>query len=110
MVSFPSGSLSALAFTNRFRWGHRIPAYQVIFEGEQKSDDSEWIVAKTSDEAHAKAQAKYGDRKFRLEQDEDCLDTWFSSGLWPMATLGWPNPASEDMKRFFPTSMLETGW
>lgn len=84
----------------------------MIFEGEQPSDDSaaRWVVAKTPEEAQAKAQEKYGDKKFRLERDPDCLDTWFSSGLWPMATLGWPNPESEDMKKYFPTSMLETGW
>lgn len=93
-------------------WGHRIPAYQVIFEDEEPSDssDARWIVAKTPDEAHSKAKAKYGDKKFRLERDPDCLDTWFSSGLWPMATLGWPNADSLDMKKYFPTSLLETGW
>lgn len=44
-----------------------------------------------------------------LEQDEDVLDTWFSSGLWPFSTMGWPNN-SKDMDLFFPNSLLETGW
>jgi valyl-tRNA synthetase len=68
------------------------------------------VVAKTVEEAQAKATAKFGDKPFRLEQDPDCLDTWFSSGLWPMAILGWPNKESSDLQKFFPTSLLETGW
>lgn len=43
-----------------------------------------------------------------LVQEEDVLDTWFSSGLWPMSALGWPQQA-EDLKKFYPTSVLETG-
>jgi len=101
-----------LSLTLSLRWGHRIPAYRVIFEGEdpRETDKSEWVVGRTAEEAQAKAQAKYAGRKFHLEQDPDCLDTWFSSGLWPMAILGWPNTESSDFKNFFPTSMLETGW
>ncbi|ROT37910.1 valyl-tRNA synthetase [Sodiomyces alkalinus F11] len=93
-------------------WGHRIPAYRVILEGEDvaESDGSAWIAARSPEEAQTKAEAKYSGRKFRLEQDPDCLDTWFSSGLWPMSTLGWPNTESLDFKQFFPTSLLETGW
>ncbi|KAJ4298469.1 Valine--tRNA ligase, mitochondrial [Collariella sp. IMI 366227] len=94
-------------------WGHRIPAYRVIFDHEEGLPDTEkslWVVGRTPEEAKAKADAKYAGKKFRLEQDPDCLDTWFSSGLWPMSTLGWPNTESSDFKNFFPTSMLETGW
>ncbi|KAM7205653.1 tRNA synthetases class I (I, L, M and V) domain containing protein [Rhypophila sp. PSN 637] len=93
-------------------WGHRIPAYRVVFDGEadDEKDDTQWIVGRTPEEAQAKANEKYAGRNFRLEQDHDCLDTWFSSGLWPMSTLGWPNTESPDFKNFFPTSMLETGW
>ncbi|KAK0702911.1 tRNA synthetases class I-domain-containing protein [Apiosordaria backusii] len=93
-------------------WGHRIPAYLVVFDGEDspEADASEWIVAKSEEEARATAEAKFGPRKFHLEQDPDCLDTGFSAGLWPMATLGWPNTESPDFKNFFPTSLLETGW
>ena len=95
------------------RWGHRIPAYRVIFDGEEDLPDTNkslWVVGRTPEEAQAKADAKYAGKKFRLEQDPDCLDTWFSSGLWPMSILGWPNTESSDFKNFFPTSMLETGW
>jgi valyl-tRNA synthetase len=94
-------------------WGHRIPAYRVILEGEEderETDNSPWVVGRTPEEAQAKAAAKYAGKKYRLEQDPDCLDTWFSSGLWPMSILGWPNTESSDFKNFFPTSMLETGW
>ncbi|KAK3298197.1 tRNA synthetases class I-domain-containing protein [Chaetomium fimeti] len=94
-------------------WGHRIPAYRVILEeeeGERETDKSPWVVGRTPEEAQAKAAAKYAGKKYRLEQDPDCLDTWFSSGLWPMSILGWPNTESSDFKEFFPTSMLETGW
>lgn len=93
-------------------WGHRIPAYRVIFEGEDSRETTKslWVVGRTPEEAQAKAQEKYGSKKFHLEQDPDCLDTWFSSGLWPMSILGWPNTESSDFKNFFPTSMLETGW
>lgn len=101
-----------IPLTVHLRWGHRIPAYRVIFDGESSSENAQtrWIVGRTAEEAHAKAKAKYGDKEFRLEQDPDCLDTWFSSGLWPMATLGWPKTENPDFKNFFPTSLLETGW
>ena len=45
-----------------------------------------------------------------LHQDEDTLDTWFSSALWPFSTLGWPNTETEDYKTFYPTSVLVTGF
>ena len=101
-----------LLLLTRLRWGHRIPAYRVVLEGEDdvESEKSSWVVGRTLEEAQAKAAEKFGDKKFRLEQDPDCLDTWFSSGLWPMATLGWPNTESPDFKQFFPTSTLESGW
>ncbi|KAF2969804.1 hypothetical protein GQX73_g3755 [Xylaria multiplex] len=93
-------------------WGHRIPAYRVVFDNQDTSvedDDSHWIVGRTLDEAQAKAESAFPGKQFRLEQDPDCLDTWFSSGLWPMAILGWP-AKTPDFERFFPTSLLETGW
>ncbi|KEZ45951.1 Valine--tRNA ligase, mitochondrial [Scedosporium apiospermum] len=92
-------------------WGHRIPAWKVTLEGDDpKKGEERWIAAKTEDEARSKAKEKFGTDKFTIEQDHDCLDTWFSSGLWPMGTLGWPNTENPDFKRFFPTSILETGW
>ena len=73
-------------------WGHRIPAYynkktgEVVVSEEAPNNSEDYI------------------------QDEDVLDTWFSSGLWPFSTLGWPNEESEDFKRYFPTDVLVTGY
>ncbi len=78
-------------------WGHRIPAYYC--------DECGHInVAK---EAPTKCE-KCGST--HLTQDEDTLDTWFSSALWPFSTLGWPNKESEDLKDFYPTDALVTGY
>ena len=96
-------------------WGHRIPAYYVKVKGEEKQDEDEdgkhWVVGRTREEAEEKARKLVGEgRQFELDQDQDVLDTWFSSGLWPFSTLGWPDAQSEDFKRYYPTSILETGW
>ncbi|RPB27171.1 mitochondrial and cytoplasmic valyl-tRNA synthetase [Terfezia boudieri ATCC MYA-4762] len=90
-------------------WGHRAPAYYVHIEGESHADGSKWVVGRTEDEARAKAEVKFPGKKYILEQDPDVLDTWFSSGLWPFSTLGWPDE-SNDMSTLFPMSILETGW
>ncbi len=76
-------------------WGHRIPAFYCI-------DCGEMTVSK---EELAKCPKCNGD----LKQDEDVLDTWFSSALWPFSTLGWPDN-TEDLKYFYPTSVLVTGY
>ncbi|KAJ7147637.1 tRNA synthetases class I-domain-containing protein [Mycena crocata] len=93
-------------------WGHRCPAYFVNIEGEgaDRKDGKNWVVGRTLEEATERAKAIAGDRKFVLEQDEDVLDTWFSSGLWPFSIMGWPDNASPDLKTFYPSSLLETGW
>ncbi|KAF2836258.1 valyl-tRNA synthetase [Patellaria atrata CBS 101060] len=92
-------------------WGHQIPAYFVKVEGValDDADNEYWITAKSEEEAHEKAAQKFPGKNFTLERDPDCLDTWFSSGLWPFSTLGWPSE-THDFKKFFPTSVLETGW
>ncbi len=81
-------------------WGHRIPAWY--------GPDGQAFVAETEQEARASARAKFG-HDVELIQDEDVLDTWFSSALWPFSTLGWPNE-TQDLKRFYPTSTLVTGF
>ncbi|PAV27692.1 valine--tRNA ligase [Virgibacillus profundi] len=73
-------------------WGHRIPAWyhketKEIYVGKEAPADSE-----------------------NWEQDEDVLDTWFSSALWPFSTMGWPDTEGEDFKRYFPTNVLVTGY
>ncbi len=81
-------------------WGHRIPAWY--------GPDGKAFVAETEDEAKAAAREHYG-RDEALVQDEDVLDTWFSSGLWPFSTMGWPDKTS-DLARFYPTHTLITGF
>ncbi len=77
-------------------WGHRIPAYYC-------DDCGEVIVAKEKPESCFKCAFT------NLRQDEDVLDTWFSSALWPFSTLGWPDE-TEDLKYFYPTNVLVTGY
>ncbi|MFL0790358.1 MAG: valine--tRNA ligase [Prochlorococcus sp.] len=91
-------------------WGHRIPAWFVISESEGRlSDATPYVVARSEDEALQKARDQFGDG-VALQQDPDVLDTWFSSGLWPFSTLGWPDDQSPDLQRWYPTSTLVTGF
>ncbi|KAI0051297.1 hypothetical protein FA95DRAFT_1554638 [Auriscalpium vulgare] len=92
-------------------WGHRVPAYFVRIEGKEQdtSDGKSWVVGRDLEEATARAKKLAGDAKFTLEQDEDVLDTWFSSALWPFSITGWPDKTA-DYETFYPSSMLETGW
>jgi valyl-tRNA synthetase len=98
-------------------WGHRIPVWYVhdsaedlarACEGEGKGSNKRYVVARNDAEAEQKAKAAYGDN-IVLHREEDVLDTWFSSGLWPFSTQGWPNEDAPDMKNYFPASVLETG-
>ena len=77
-------------------WGHRIPAYYC-------EECGHITVSKTAPDKCEKCGST------KLHQDEDTLDTWFSSALWPFSTLGWPNE-TEDLKHFYPTSTLITGY
>ncbi len=91
-------------------WGHRIPAWYVVSEsGGQITDTTPYVVARDEAEARAKAEARFGPQ-VELEQDPDVLDTWFSSGLWPFSTLGWPEESSADLASWYPTSVLVTGF
>ncbi len=76
-------------------WGHQIPAWY--------DEEGNCYVARSREEAEARAGTD------RLEQDADVLDTWFSSGLWPFSTLGWPED-TDDLETFFPTDVLVTGF
>ncbi len=98
-------------------WGHRIPAWFVVSEtGGVISDATPYVVARDAEEALAKAEAQFGaasraaGRQLQLEQDPDVLDTWFSSGLWPFSTLGWPDANGADLATWYPTSVLVTGF
>lgn len=90
-------------------WGHRIPAYRVISKTHPGKE--EWVVAHSPEEATKKAEDIFGvtHDDLVIEQDEDVLDTWFSSGLFPFAIFGWPDDKSSDLKEFFPGNLLETG-
>ncbi|KAG0081839.1 hypothetical protein BGZ90_003523 [Linnemannia elongata] len=92
-------------------WGHRIPAYFVRFAGEEQdfADGQFWVSGRTEEAARESAQRKFPGKAFTLEQDPDVLDTWFSSGLWPFSIMGWPEKTA-DFEKFYPTSLLETGW
>ncbi|MBS4083073.1 MAG: valine--tRNA ligase [Rhizobiales bacterium] len=81
-------------------WGHQIPAWY--------GPDGKVFVALSEDEAKAEARKHYG-KDETLTRDEDVLDTWFSSALWPFSTLGWPDNTTE-LKRFYPTTVLVTGF
>jgi valyl-tRNA synthetase len=81
-------------------WGHRIPAWY--------GPDGEIFVEETEEEAEAAAFRHYGVRQ-KLNRDEDVLDTWFSSALWPFSTLGWPEETPE-LARYYPTSVLVTAF
>ncbi len=81
-------------------WGHRIPAWYAT--------DGTIFVGKTLEEVQIQAFSKYG-KEIELKQDPDVLDTWFSSGLWPFSTLGWPNK-SKDLIKYYPGNILVTGF
>lgn len=97
-------------------WGHRIPAYRVRIEGESAAHDPNgaadgpWVCGRTEAEARLKAAKEFGvpPHSVRLMQDEDVLDTWFSSGLFPFSIFGWPQQ-SEELSVFYPGTLLETG-
>ena len=82
-------------------WGHQIPAWY--------TEDGKIIVAENFKEAKKIAKKKFK-KEVLLKQDPDVLDTWFSSALWPFATLGWPNNKSYELKRFYKTKVLVTGF
>jgi valyl-tRNA synthetase len=85
-------------------WGHRIPAWY--------GPDAHIFVEEDETAAHAAASAHYG-KAVELRRDDDVLDTWFSSGLWPFSTLGWPDDTPEvraDLARYYPGDVLVTGF
>ncbi|XP_041708701.2 valine--tRNA ligase [Coregonus clupeaformis] len=96
-------------------WGHRIPAYFVtvndpsVKPGEDM-DGHYWVSGRTEEEAREKAAKRFNvsTDKITLRQDEDVLDTWFSSGIFPFSIFGWPNE-TQDLSVFYPGTLLETG-
>ena len=95
-------------------WGHRCPVYLVNIKElgitPDMNDEKHWVAAHTPEEALEKASKKYNVDKSKIElsQDEDVLDTWFSSGLFPFSVFGWPDD-NPDLQAFYPGHLLETG-
>ncbi|KAM4641094.1 valine--tRNA ligase, mitochondrial [Discoglossus pictus] len=109
-------NISDWCVSRQLWWGHRIPAYRVTSSGnlpdQNLSEDSDgfWVVAHNEAEARKKAAKtlQIPEEDIQLNRDEDVLDTWFSSGLFPFAMLGWPEK-TKDLETFYPNSLLETG-
>uniref|UniRef100_A0A8P4G0H1 Valine--tRNA ligase n=1 Tax=Dicentrarchus labrax TaxID=13489 RepID=A0A8P4G0H1_DICLA len=96
-------------------WGHRIPAYFVTVNDSsvkpgEDMDGHYWVCGRTEEEAREKAAKRFNVSadKITLRQDEDVLDTWFSSGIFPFSIFGWPNE-TQDLNVFYPGTLLETG-
>ncbi|MEC4892106.1 MAG: valine--tRNA ligase [Oscillatoria sp. PMC 1051.18] len=90
-------------------WGHQIPAWYAVSETNGEiTDDTPFIVAHNQAEAQEKAIAQFGEN-VKLQQDPDVLDTWFSSGLWPFSTMGWPQQTA-DLAAYYPNSTMVTGF
>ncbi|MGF1574794.1 MAG: valine--tRNA ligase [Cyanophyceae cyanobacterium] len=90
-------------------WGHQIPAWYPVIGGEIAQDPQAFVVARDADDALTKARAQFGSQVESVQQDPDVLDTWFSSGLWPFSTLGWPDQ-TEDLARYYPNVLMSTGF
>ncbi len=91
-------------------WGHQIPAWYVLDESQDSIEqNTPYIVAINEEDALIEANKKFG-LNIKLVRDKDVLDTWFSSGLWPFSTLGWPNINDPDFKKWYPNSVLVTGF
>ena len=91
-------------------WGHQIPAWYVLDDSQDSIEqNTPYIVARNEQDALIEANKKFG-LNIKLVRDKDVLDTWFSSGLWPFSTLGWPNTNDPDFKKWYPNSVLVTGF
>ncbi|MEB3292282.1 MAG: valine--tRNA ligase [Synechococcales bacterium] len=91
-------------------WGHQIPAWYAVSETHGDiTDSTPCFVAPDAETARQQAIAQFGEA-VQLVQDPDVLDTWFSSGLWPFSTMGWPDTEAADFQRYYPTTTLVTGF
>eukprot|EP01012_Entosiphon_sulcatum_P020453 TRINITY_DN253_c1_g1_i3.p1 TRINITY_DN253_c1_g1~~TRINITY_DN253_c1_g1_i3.p1 ORF type:complete len:1003 (+),score=254.75 TRINITY_DN253_c1_g1_i3:934-3942(+) len=116
------GNIKPWCISRQLWWGHRIPAYYATTKQEEAAavtikigadeDPSRWFVGRTEEEALKRAaeSLKVAESEIVLRRDEDVLDTWFSAGLHPFYTIGWPHEeTSQDYRTFFPTQLMETG-
>uniref|UniRef100_A0AAZ3PBK5 Valine--tRNA ligase, mitochondrial n=1 Tax=Oncorhynchus tshawytscha TaxID=74940 RepID=A0AAZ3PBK5_ONCTS len=103
-------NISDWCISRQLWWGHQIPAYRVTLSDSTDTQEELWVWGRSEEEARERAAGKYGVTAdaITLTQDPDVLDTWFSSGLFPFAMLGWPQQTS-DLRQFYPNTILETG-
>lgn len=103
-------NISDWCISRQLWWGHQIPAYQVQLPDSTHTQEERWVWGRSEHEARQRAAVRYGVKPedITLTQDPDVLDTWFSSGLFPFAMLGWPEQ-TPDLQQFYPNSLLETG-
>ena len=91
-------------------WGHQIPAWYVLKDNENSIEqNTPYIIAHNEKEALRNAKKAFGN-DIKIIRDKDVLDTWFSSSLWPFSTLGWPQVENPDFQKWYPNSLLVTGF
>ncbi|XP_014670573.1 PREDICTED: valine--tRNA ligase-like isoform X2 [Priapulus caudatus] len=102
------GKIRDWCISRQLWWGHRVPAYRVLTPTSHREEL--WVSGRSEEEARRRAARKTGMpvEHITLEQDEDVLDTWFSSALLPFSSLGWPDQ-TKDLQSFYPLSLMETG-
>ncbi|KAI1902449.1 hypothetical protein AGOR_G00044870 [Albula goreensis] len=103
-------NISDWCISRQLWWGHQIPAYRVSLPDMADPEEERWVWGRSESEARERAAGKFGvdPGAVVLTQDPDVLDTWFSSGLFPFAMLGWPQQTL-DLQQFYPNTILETG-
>ncbi|EGD75541.1 valyl-tRNA synthetase [Salpingoeca rosetta] len=117
-------SIRPWCISRQLWWGHRIPAYHATWKvGQSNTPVCDWVAACDENAARQRAARHFGisttdddnddddddDDGLVVVQDEDVLDTWFSSALYPFAAFGWPDTSTEDFRSHYPTNVLETG-
>src|SRR5690606_33589168 len=102
------GDIRDWCLSRQIWWGHQIPAWQVL--DASSKEDGRWIIANSEEEAKTQMTPEEQSNGCILKQDEDVLDTWFSSGLLPISTAGWKAiPGDESWRENYPLTLMESG-